>query len=361
VGTLSLNRFRPDPRLADVPAYVPGRRAPTDEGNLASNELPFGPSPAVLDALRTASQTVHRYPDPLADALRAVLADEVGVERDQILVANGSDELIYLLVLALDPATARIACADPPYQLHQLVPRIFRIDPTFVPLAAWRHDIDAFAKAEADVAIICNPHNPAGTSVSRQKIARLVKQSPETAVVVDEAYIEFADDPTSLSAVSLVGDGGVIVLRSLSKSLGLAGLRIAYLVGPSEVVAVLRKIRPPFSVNSLAQAAAVAALGDTEFRARARSHVLAMRPKLASLFSSHAYESIESQANFVLVITPDESAFCEGLRAGGVSVRPGSTLGAPGTARVSVPSDEGFVLLERALAALARNGRGRST
>jgi histidinol-phosphate aminotransferase len=339
--------------LSAIPAYIPGRKAPTEPGNLAANEFPLGPSPAVLAAIGSASSHVHRYPDPLADELREVLSDELEVERDQILIGNGSDELLYLLMSSLDQATSRIAIADPPYQLHRLVPRIFGIETVSVPLVDWTHDLSGFSRVDANAAMICNPHNPTGTSVSRKQIASCAAAIPATPFVVDEAYIEFADDPESLSCVPLTGDGDVSVMRSLSKSLAIAGLRVGYLVGSTELIALLRKIRPPFSVNSLAQAAAVAALRDREYRDFTRTHVQAMRLKLVELLNAFGYESIPSQANFVLVKIPDEERFRARLFESGVSVRPGSHLGVEGTVRVTVPSEEGLVLLERALSAFA--------
>ncbi len=346
-------KWEPRGGLSAILEYVPGRKAQTEPGNLAANEFPLGPSPAVLAAIRSASPTAHRYPDPLADELREVLAGELEVERDQILVGNGSDELLYLLMLSLDPATTRIAIADPPYQLHRLVPRIFGIETAPVPLVDWTHDLVRFTKADADAAIICNPHNPTGTCVSRKQIAACAAAIPTTPFVVDEAYIEFADNPESLSCIPLTRDGRVLVMRSLSKSLAIAGLRVGYLVGSTDLVALLRKIRPPFSVNSLAQVAALAALRDREYRSFVRAHVQAMRVKLVELLTSFGYESIPSQANFVLMKAPDEERFIARLFESGISVRPGSHLGVEGTMRVTVPSEEGLALLERALSAIA--------
>jgi histidinol-phosphate aminotransferase len=141
----------------------------------------------------------------------------------------------------------------------------------------------------------------------------------------------------------------VVLLRTFSKLFGLAGARIGYLIGPPDLVAVLRKIRPPFSVNVLGQAAAEAAIGDRAYREQARRLTLAMREKVVELFQGAGFECVPSQANFVLVLAPDEEAVVARLRARGVSVRPGAGLGVPGSIRVTIPSPESYVLLEQAL------------
>lgn len=339
----------PRPWVAELDPYVPGRPAGSEDGSLASNESALGASPAVRAAIARAAARVHRYPDPLADEVRAAVAGELGVGPDSLLVGNGSDELVYLLVTAFAAMGGRTVCADPAYRIHDIVPRALGCQVTRVPLVNWVHDLETMAGIQAELAFVCNPHNPAGTAVSHGDIARFAAVSTAGLIVVDEAYIDFADDPRGTSAVDLVGLGNVVVLRTLSKLFGLAGLRIGYLVGPHDVVTTLQKIRPPFSVNSLAQAAAVAALGDLEHRARARAETLAARDATAALFEAAGYRTVPSQANFVLVLTPHADELAETLAQLGVSVRPGRALGVPGAVRVSVPSVSGLVLLERAL------------
>jgi len=342
-------RWRVPPRFSHIASYIPGRKAPSEPGNLASNEFPLGPSPRVVSALASAAQDVHRYPDPLADELRVTLGDELKVDPGKVLVGNGSDELIYLLMMVFGGNRTTVVTADPPYQLHQLVPRIFGAHTIGVPLVDWRHDLSSMAKSTADVAIVCNPHNPTGTTVSRQGLEGFVAESLAKLVVIDEAYIDFADEPEQLSALAMADRGEVVLLRSLSKSFALAGLRIGFLVASLELVDVLRKIRPPFSVNSFAQVAAVAALKDVDHREMVRDFTRSMRGRLRELVESFGYECIPSQANFILVRTPDEARFCGGLWEQGVSVRAGRQLGIPGTARVSVPSEAGLRVLAEAL------------
>jgi len=340
----------PRPWVADLDPYVPGRPAGSEAGSLASNESALGASPAVRAAIARAVGRVHRYPDPLADEVRAALASELGVGPDHLLVGNGSDELLYLLVIAFAAMGGRTVCADPAYRMHDIVPRVLGCHVTRVPLLGWVHDLEAMAGVEAELAFVCNPHNPSGTAVSHDEIARFAAGSKASLVVVDEAYIDFADDPQGTSALDLVGLGNVVVLRTFSKLLGLAGLRIGYLVGPRDVVTTLQKVRPPFSVNSLAQSAAVAALGDREHRAYAREQTLAARVTTVALFEAAGYQTVPSQANFVLVLTAHADALAEALAELGVSVRPGRALGVADAVRVSVPSAAGLALLEQALA-----------
>jgi histidinol-phosphate aminotransferase len=271
------------------------------------------------------------------------------VDADSIVVGNGSDELIYLLVIAFAAMGGRVVCADPPYQMHDLVPRALGCQVTRVPLRDWAHDLQAMAGVEAELAFICNPHNPTGTAVTRSQIARFAAHSKAGLVVVDEAYIDFADDPSATTALDLLALGNVVITRTFSKLHGLAGLRIGYLVGPPGVVATLRKVRPPFSVNAIAQSAALAALADRNYRAQVREQTLAVREAMTAMFEDAGYQTVPSQANFILVRAPDPGKLVDALAMRGVSVRPGQVLGVPGAIRVSIPSQSGLALLKQAL------------
>ncbi|MGN6781456.1 MAG: pyridoxal phosphate-dependent aminotransferase [Marmoricola sp.] len=336
--------------LDRIDPYRPGRHALTPTGSMASNESALGASPLVVEAIGRAVDSVHRYPDPLADELRGELAARHGVHPDQILVGNGSDELIYLLAWTYLAQGGRAVCADPAYRIDEISTYVVNAELVKVPLRDWAHDLDAMARVEADIAYVVNPHNPTGTVRSREDIERFVAASPARLVVVDEAYVDFADDPDGLTAVPMVTGGRVAVLRTFSKVHGLAGLRVGYLVAPAEVVAVLRKVRAPFTVGSLAQAAAVAAARDDAHRDAVRRHTRAARDEVASLLARSGFEPVPSQANFVLVKVDDEAAFVAHLETHGISVRPGSALGLPGCVRISVPTADGVALLREALA-----------
>ena len=243
----------PRPWISGLDPYAPGRPAADEASSLASNESSFGASPAVAAAVAWAVKRIHRYPDPLAGEVRGRLAERLEVPPEQVLVGNGSDELIQVLALVYASAGGSVVCADPPYRLHELVPRALGASSHRVPLKQWTHDLSAMARVQADLAPICNPHNPTGTVVPRTEIA------------------EFA----------LGGSAGLVVLDEA--------------------------------------------------------------------FEDAGYRTVPSQTNFVLVLTPDEDGPIRRLGQVGVRVRAGSTLGAPGTVRVTVPSEEGFALLNRAL------------
>lgn len=346
-------KLQPRPWLERIQPYRPGRAAASSDGSMASNESPLGASSHVARALATASRRVHRYPDPLADDLRILLAERHGVEPDQILVGNGSDELIFLLAWAYLAQDGHAVCADPAYRIDEISTYLVDARLTKVPLRDWAHDLEAMATVGADIAYVVNPHNPTGTIRSRADIEIFVKTSSAGLIVVDEAYVDFADDPDDLTAMPLVGSGRVAVLRTFSKVYGLAGLRIGYLVAPKPVVATLRKTRAPFSVGALAQAGAIAAIRDRAHWSEVRSHTLRCRREVQQLFEQAGYLVAPSQANFVLVEAPYEDALVTRLERAGIAVRPGTTLGIPGTVRVSVPSDAGLRLLAQALRAEA--------
>ena len=342
-------KLRARPWLDRIDPYKPGRHASSGDGSLASNESPLGPSQHVINAVSTAARSAHRYPDPLAVELRNELAAQHGVDADQILVGNGSDELIYLLSWAYLAHDGQVVCADPAYRIDEISAHVVDARITKVPLLDWHHDLDAMAHVDADIAYVINPHNPTGTVRSRRDLEEFVTASPAGLIVIDEAYIEFADDPAQLTALPLVAGGRVAVLRTFSKIHGLAGLRIGYLIADADIVATLRKIRPPFSVSSIAQAAAVAAARDTDYSHQVRDYTVRQRAEMVRLFQHAGFTVVPSQANFVLVESADEDGLVNRLNDFGVSVRPGGSLGIPGTVRVSVPSETGHRMLAIAL------------
>ena len=337
------------PWLERIEPYRPGVHALTPEGSMASNESAIGASRHVSRAIGAATQTLHLYPDPLADELRAELAEAHAVRPDQILVGNGSDELIVQLAWTYLANGGTAVCADPAYRIDEISTFVVGADLVKVPLRDWCHDLEAMARVPADIAYVVNPHNPTGTVRSYDDIGRFVDTSQASLVVVDEAYVDFATDPEALTAVPLVGTGRVAVLRTFSKVHGLAGLRVGYLIADADIIAALRKVRAPFSVGSLAQAGAVAAIRDSGHKDAVRQHTLKVRQRMVEALARAGRHAVPSEANFVLVPVPDERAFVTFLGDHGISVRPGSALGVPGTVRISVPGEAGLALLERAL------------
>ncbi len=335
------------PWLSALHPYVPGRPAASEAGGLASNESAFGASPKVADAVAAASGRLHRYPDPTASGLREALAREHGVSPEQVLVGDGSDELIYLLSLAYVAQGGTIVCADPAYRLDEIPTVIVDGRVVGVPLVDWRHDLDAMARVECDIAYVVNPHNPTGTVLDAASIRRFVDASPARLVVIDEAYIHFA--PAGSDSMALAREGRAVVLRTFSKAYGLAGARVGYLVGPKDVVNDLRRVRAPFSVGTLPQVAALAALGDAAHLARVVAGTLRMRDGLVATLREAGFEPVPSATNFVLVPTGDADALVTRFLDAGVSVRPGSSLGVPRAVRISVPDEAGLALVRTAL------------
>lgn len=315
---------------------------------MASNES-LETSPSVVRAISTAFGTLHRYPDPLATTLRRQLGELHGIDERCVLVGSGSDELMFLLATAYASAGGSVLCADPGYWGHEFPARIAGADIVKVPLAGWTHDLQAMEEHAVDIAFVCNPHNPTGTVVEPHLLDRFMERSRARLVVVDEAYIDFADDPSGRTAIPSVSKGRVAVLRTMSKFYGLAGLRVGYLVAPSDVVVTLVTIRQPFSVNHLAQVAAGAALNDHQHLRRVRERTLTNRDGLRELFETAGYDTIPSQANFILVLADDEAGLLSRLETAGVVARPGSDLGIPGAVRVTVPTEEGLAMVARAL------------
>lgn len=345
----TLRSLAPHPWLAHVVPYRAGAKAASGAGSLAQNEIPSA-SPAATAAIADAAQAVNRYPDPLATRLRERLAELHAVDPDQILVGGGSDEFLFLLSAAFGGPGSIMCCADPPYWGHEHPALISGADVVKIPLHDYRHDLDRMKDVDASIAFISNPHNPTGTCVNVAEIERFSSTARADLVVVDEAYLEFTDQPENTTAIPLVAKGNVVVLRTFSKYYGLAGARVGYLIATPDLVAVLRKVRPPFSVSLLAQAAALAVLNDIDFNVEMLRRIRRNRARVAALFESAGYRSVPSQANFLLVhCLGAESHLVSFLQDAGITVRPGTNLGIPGTVRITIPDDDGLALLEAAL------------
>ncbi len=292
--------------------YVPGK--PIEELQrelglarvikLASNENPLGPSPKALAVLADAAKTLHRYPDGGAFRLRTALADRWKVSLDQVILGNGSDEIIGLLARAFLSPGDEAVMADNTFVIYKMEVTAAHGVPVIVPLKDGRHDLTAMAKAitpRTKLLFVCNPNNPTGTMVSATEMDALMAKVPAHAIVVlDEAYCEYARDPHFPDSLGYVRrERQAIVLRTFSKIYGLAGLRIGYGVTTAEIAGYLNRVRPPFNTNSLAQRAALAALGDEEHVAKSRAlnqtEMAGVRAGLIAL----GLQPLPSEANFL--------------------------------------------------------------
>ncbi len=332
------------PAVQAMPAYRPGRN-PADLARelgidravkLASNEVPFPPLPAVLEALAATAGETHRYPDNGAVVLTAALAERYGVDPAQVVPGGGAVLLCQQLAQSFnDPGTA-IAFAWRSFEMYPLLAQVAGARSLRVPLVPSSpggspdtHDLDGLAAVVDDdtrLVFVCNPNNPTGTAVRRPELERFLDRVPETVLVVlDEAYREFVTDPDVPDGVELMrGRPNVAVLRTMSKAWGLAGLRVGYLLAEDPAVAdAVRRTHVPFSLATLAQAAAVAALrSEEEVRGRVAA-VVAERDRLTAALRGRGLEVPDSQANFVwLPLGEATAAVAAALEGRGVITRP---------------------------------------
>jgi histidinol-phosphate aminotransferase len=341
---------RPRPWARDLPPSRSPRPVSDGPGGLESNESILPPSPAAVAAMAAAAGGVHRYPAADSSGLRDVIASECELDPANVVVGNGSEELLRLLVAAYAGGGGRVAMADPACQVHQRACLLAGADIVQRPLVDWAHDLPALAGCPADLAMVCNPHNPTGTAVRRRDLAEFLDHTRASLVVVDEAYLDFADDAAGLSCVPLLGRRrDLVVTRTFSKAYGLAAARVGYLLAHPAVADVVRQAQASFPVNAMGQAGAAAAAGDRAYHARVCALTRELRAHLATVFTRAGYTVVPSQANFVFVVAPDEDSLVERLAAHGVRVRPGRSLGCAGAVRVTVPGREGLRLVARAL------------
>jgi histidinol-phosphate aminotransferase len=292
--------------------YVPGK--PIEELQrelgltrvikLASNENPLGPSPKALAVLADAANTLHRYPDGGGFRLRTALADRWKVSLDQVILGNGSDEIIGMLARAFLSPGDEAVMADNTFVIYRMEVTAAHGAPVVVPLRDGRHDLAAMAKAitpRTKLLFVCNPNNPTGTMVSADEIdALMARVPPHVIVVFDEAYCEYARDPHFPDSLGYVRrERQVIALRTFSKIYGLAGLRIGYGVTTAEIAGYLNRVRPPFNANSLAQRAALAALGDEEHVAKSRAMNQAEMANVRAGLVALGLQPLPSEANFL--------------------------------------------------------------
>ncbi|MCG3777990.1 MAG: Histidinol-phosphate aminotransferase [Nitrospira sp.] len=323
------------PDIVSLSSYVPGK--PIEELQrelgltrvikLASNENPLGPSPKALAALREGHETLHRYPDGGAFRLREALADRCKVTPNQVILGNGSDEILGLLARTFLGPGDEAVMADQTFVIYKMEVTAAHGKPVIVPLKQWRHDLSAMADAITDrtrLLFLCNPNNPTGTMVSVDEVERLLACVPAHVVVVfDEAYCEYVRSPQFPDSLAYVKQGrNVIVLRTFSKIYGLAGLRIGYGVGTMEIVNFLNRLRPPFNANSLAQRAALAALGDDDHVTRSRAVNAGGMEQVLRGLTDLGFAPIPSEANFLYVdIGRDGRTVFEALLREGLIIR----------------------------------------
>jgi histidinol-phosphate aminotransferase len=340
--------------IRSIPLYVPGKpieevereRGIQHSIKLASNENPLGPSPKALAALQRSLAGVHRYPDSAGYELIRKLAARHRLEPSQIVLGNGSDEIISMLARVFLQPGDEVIMPQPSFQMYEIETRAAAALPVQVPLQHLRTDLEAMAArltARTRIVFVNAPHNPTGSLVTRPELEAFMAQLPDGVVLaLDEAYIEFVRDPAGPDSLDYVRAGRPVVgLRTFSKAYGLAGLRIGYGIMPPDVADMLSRVRPPFNVNLPAQAAAAAALDDEAFLIETLQVVHQGVDFLQRALADLGLSAQPTQANFLMVRVPgDGQQFFERLLDRGVIVRPLASYGFRDCIRVSVGRPE---------------------
>jgi histidinol-phosphate aminotransferase len=308
---------------------------------LASNENPLGPSPKAVEAVSRSLSSLNRYPDGSCYYLREKLSARLGVSAEGLIFGNGSNEMIELLVRAFMSPGDEAVMADPSFAVYPIAVKAAGGVSITVPLKGLRHDLPEMAKRVTEktrIIFIANPNNPTGTMVTDTEFSSFMKDVPDGVIVcVDEAYVEFVRSggfPDTLSHIKAARP--VLLLRTFSKIYGLAGLRVGYGVAHPEIIGYMSRVRQPFNVNSLAQAAALAALDDTEHIERSRDNNSKGLEFLFSGLKALGFECVGTEANFFLIKVGDGKAVYEALLKEGVIVRPMASYNLPEYIRVTV-------------------------
>ncbi len=302
-------------RLLSLTPYQPGK--PIDDVKrelglkkvikLASNESPFAPSPKVLKAIEKATRDINRYPDGGCFYLRQELSKRLSVDGNQLIFGNGSDEIIIMALRAFVNPDDEILVSDPSFMLYSIGGKAVGAKVGVIPMKNFQHDLGAIASAVTEktkMIFLDNPGNPAGTYIPEEALRAFLNGIPKRVVIfLDEAYYEYAsfkkDYPRSLSWLSQYPN--VIVARTFSKIYGLAGLRVGYAIASEEMIDILNRVREPFNVNSLAQAAAVAALKDAAYYRKRLREFRQQRDSVSKECEDLGVRVIPGVTNFVLI------------------------------------------------------------
>jgi histidinol-phosphate aminotransferase len=339
------------PFLKTLPTYQPGR--PIEEVarelgiaadsiiKVASNENPFGPSPRAVAALQKAISSVNLYPDGNAFYLKQKLAATFGVETSNLVLGNGSNEIIEFVSHALLGPDTNIVVSQYCFAIYPIAAKMFGAEVITVPANNYGHNLPAMLKAittKTRIVFVANPNNPTGTLAHREELIDFVNRVPDDVLLVlDEAYLEFLDDPVDLIPLIRLGARkNLILMRTFSKIYGLAGLRIGYGIASPELISALEKIRQPFNANLLAQTAALAALDDDEHVRKTRQNNFNGLEFFMQAFRQLNLEYVPSFANFILVRVGEGQKVFAAMQKLGVITRPMGGYQLPEWIRISI-------------------------
>jgi len=366
---LRLDRLVPE-HVRQFEAYTP---SPPDEElcrlfgcrrliRLNNNENPLGPPPAAAEVLRHLDAAAAvRYPSGDCSPLRRRLAEQLGLTPEQLLLGNGANEVIAFVLRTFCALGDNIVTADRTFAVYEWIARFSGIEARLAPLRDFTFDEEALlalVDERTKVVFLCNPNNPTGTWWSRERLIRFLERlGSEHMVVLDEAYFEFMVQPGTVDGIALLARfPNLIVFRTFSKFYGLAGLRIGYLAAATEVVDMVRKTCIVYSVNAVAQAAAMAALGDADFAARTHAMVRQGQTLLAELCARLQLPFLGGDCNFVMIRLPcsDTLAYRLLMRQG-VMVRTMTAFRFPGWLRVSIATAGEMTRFAEALEQMLRS------
>jgi len=342
-----------NPQLRNLPVYEPGKPIeetarelgahPNEIIKLASNENPLGPSPKALAAMRGTLAAANLYPDGGGFYLREALAGKLGVNRDQLILGAGSNEIIEFLGHAFLDRGDEIITSEHAFVVYRLVAAGFGARTLEVPSPDFRHDLDGIIAAltpKTRLIFIANPNNPTGTLANEDELDRFMDRIPPRIVVVfDEAYYEYLDNPPDTLRFIRAGRN-VVTLRTFSKIQGLASLRVGYGIARPELIQVLHKTRQPFNVSGLAQVAALASLDDDEHRRATKRITDDGREYLQTEFAAMGLRFVPSVANFVLVNVGDRAKTFRALLERRIIVRAPKGYNLAAWVRISIGTME---------------------
>lgn len=308
---------------------------------LASNENPLGASPKALNCIKSALSGINRYPDSSGYYLKRKIAKLYNLSADEIILGNGSDELIDIIIKAFCEPQDNIITADTTFLEYSIISQINRIKVYTAGLKYFKYDLDAIKKKidrYTKIIFVANPNNPTGTYVTKYELNDFLKDLPQGVIVVlDEAYDSFIDVDDFPESLRLLNSKNLILLKTFSKAYGLAGLRIGYALCRKDFAFAMEKVRQPFNVNILALQAAACALDDKKFLKKTRQTILGGKNYLYDCLSKMGYPYVPSVANFILIdVGQDSQEFFKKMLKFGVIVRDMKQYGLKNFIRVTI-------------------------
>lgn len=341
------------PSIRDLRPYEPGKPIEEvqrelglkDVSKMASNENPVGPSPLALKAIGENLHRINLYPDGGGYYLKKKLAHSLAVGEDQIILGNGSDEIIRMVVETFLNQDEEAVIAEQSFIIYQMAVKISNAKCRLVKLKDYQYHMESMAEAVGErtkVVFVANPNNPTGTMVTKNEVESFLAQIPEGVMTVfDEAYFEYIERDDFPETIKYIKDGATIIcLRTFSKIYGLAGLRIGYGISQPEIITEMNRVRQPFNANSLAQVAAISALDDKEHIVKSREVNRAGKDFLYRELEKRKISYVPSETNFILVEVGDGADIASALLKKGIIVRDMSCYELPNFIRVTIGVEE---------------------